>query len=144
MAAFLEFPDGLIFYPKHPSDEETAKIQNIPSPMLESQTAPFDVALLCKSIEDDLYRSLAIYTDKRFDVIGVILWTGNDIHNLPAVQLSNRVEGKCCAHCIFPTADMLSLLKPGHQVVIRGNYLVMSNHFGVVMKCCELIYSKEA
>lgn len=135
----LFFPDGLEFYPKHPSPIKTHKIQSSPSPMLEGQTAPFDAAVLCKAFEDDLYSSLAAYEDKRFDVTGIVIWVGRDIHDLPTVQLSNKVGGKCCVHCIFPKADILEQVQAGDHVIIRSNYLVMSNHFGVVMKYSELL-----
>lgn len=135
----LFFPDGLEFYPKHPSTLKTHKIQSTPSPMLEGQTTPFEAATLCKAFEDDLYGSLKIYEDKRFDVTGVVIWVGNDIHGLPTVQLSDSVDGKCCVHCIFPKVDILEQVKIGDTVVIRSNYLVMSNIYGVVMKYSELL-----
>ena len=133
------FPEGLKFYPKHPSDEKTRRIQTSPSPMLEGQEAPFDAKELCNQFEEDLYGSLAIYEDKRFDVTGVAIMVGRDIHNLPTVQLSNEVNGRCYVHCIFPTADVLDKVKVGDRVTIRSNYLVMSNKFGVVMKYSELL-----
>ena len=140
----LSFPDGLEFYPKHPSPIKTHKIQSSPCPMLEGQTTPFEAAVLCKAFEDDLHSSLATYEDKRFDVTGVAIWVGRDIHNLPTVQLSDKVGGKCCVHCIFPKADILEQVQVGDRVIIRSNYLVMSNHFGVVMKYSELLNVEKA
>ena len=134
----LFFPDGLEFYPKHPSPIKTHKIQTSPMPMLEGQTAPFEAAELCAKFENDLNGCLALYEDKRFDVTGIAIWVGRDIHDLPTVQLSDKVGGKCCIHCIFPKADILEQVQVGDRVIIRSNYLVMSNHFGVVMKYSEL------
>lgn len=82
---------------------------------------------------------MKIYEDKRLNVTGTDMWVGRDIHDLPTVQLSDMVAGKCCVHCIFPKADILEQVKAGDRVVIRSNYLVMSNHFGVVMKYSELL-----
>lgn len=135
----LFFSDGLEFFPKHPSPTKTHRIQNYPSPMLAGQSKPFDAAALCSQFEQDLQGCLAIYEDKRFDVTGIAIWVGRDIHDLPTVQLSDRKDGKCCVHCIFPSADILDQVQPGDRVVIRSNYLVMSNHFGVVMKFSELL-----
>ena len=135
----LFFPEGLEFYPKHPSPFKTHEVQTSPSPMLEGQTAPFDAAELCSQFENALEGSLKIYEDKRFDVTGTALWVGRDIHDLPTVQLSNKVGGKCCIHCIFPKADILEQVQVGDRVTIRSNYLVMSNYFGVVMKYSELL-----
>lgn len=137
-----QFPEGLQFYPCHPSDEKTQRIKSSPSPMLESQTAPIDAKELCEAFEKDLYGSLAIYEDKRFDVTGVVINVELDIHNLPTLQLSDKVGGKCCAHCIFPVEvgdEVMSKVKVGDTVVIRSNYLVMSNAYGVVMKYSELL-----
>lgn len=133
------FPKGVEFYPAHPSGEKTRKIQTSPSPMLEGQTEPFDAALLCARFEEDLYGCLKVYEDKRFDVTGIAITVEHDIHNLPTVQLSDKVGGKCCVHCIFPTEDVLRKVKAGDRVIIRSNYLVMSNVFGVVMKYSELL-----
>lgn len=74
------FPEGLNFYPKHPSDEKTRRIQTSPSPMLEGQEAPFDAKELCNQFVEDLYGSLEIYEDKRFDVTGVAVMVGRDIY----------------------------------------------------------------
>lgn len=139
----LNFPDNLEFYPRHPTSEKTHKILTSPSPMLEGQNAPFDAAALCKQFEDDLHGSLVLYEDKRFDVTGIVIRVGNDIHGLPTVQLSDSLHGKCCVHCIFPKSDVLDQVSLGNRVVIRSNYLVMSNLYGVVMKFSELLSVEE-
>ena len=135
----LIFEEGQNFYPCHPSPEKTHQIQSVPSPMLEGQTAPFEAADLRKAFDRDPEGSLAAYQDKRFDVTGTVIWAGLDPHNLPTVQLSDRVDGECYAHCIFPQDDILKQVKPGDRVVIRANYLVLSRRFGVVMKFSQLI-----
>ena len=139
MSTHHSFPEELKFYPEHPSDEKTAKIQSSPSPMLEGQEAPFEVKELHNQFEKDLYGSLAIYEDKRFDVTGVAIMVGRDIHNLPTVRLSDDVDGRCYAHCIFPADDVLDQVKVGDRVTIRSNYLVLSNKSGIVMKYSELL-----
>ncbi|MBQ7859640.1 MAG: hypothetical protein IJ347_05875 [Faecalibacterium sp.] len=133
------FPDNIQFYPHHPSPMKTRRIQTRPSPMLEGQTAPFEAAVLCRQFEEHLDESLRRYEDKRFDVTGIVIWVGRDIHDLPTVQLSDAAGGRCCVHCIFPTPDVLQTVKAGDRVVIRSNYLVMCNLFGVVMKYSELL-----
>ena len=142
MSTTQQFPEGVEFYPCHPSDEKTYRIKSTPSPMLEGQTAPFEAKELCDAFEKDLEGCLKIYEDKRFDVTGVATSVELDIHNLPTVQLSDKVGGKCCAHCIFPVEvgdEVMSKVKVGDRVVIRSNYLVMSNVYGVVMKYSELL-----
>jgi len=135
----LVFTEGQEFYPCHPSSEKIHQIQTVPSPRLEGQTAPVEAGDLRRAFDSDPDGSLAIYQDKRFDVTGVAVWVGLDPHDLPTVQLSDSVDGACCAHCIFPKDDILNLVKPGDRVTIRGNYLVLSRRFGVVMKYSELL-----
>ena len=135
----LIFKEGQNFYPCHPSPEKTHQIQTTPSPMLEGQTAPFEAAELRKAFDRDPEGTLARCQDRRFDVAGTVIWAGLDPHGLPSVQLSDRAGGECYAHCIFPEAEILDQVKPGHRVVIRANYLVLSRRFGVVMKFSELI-----
>ena len=135
----LIFEEGQNFYPFHPSPEKTHQIQSAPSPMLAGQEAPFEAAELRQSFDRDPQVTLALCQDKRFDVTGTVIWAGLDPHNLPTVQLSDSVDGACCAHCIFPQNDILNQVKPGDRVVIRSNYLVLSRRFGVVMKFSQLL-----
>ena len=135
----LIFEEGQNFYPCHPSPEKTHQIQSAPSPMLEGQEAPFEAAELRKAFDRDPEGTLALCLGKRFDVTGTVIWAGLDPHNLPTVQLSDSLDGACCAHCIFPKDDILKLVKPGDRVAIRANYLVLSRRFGVVMKFSELV-----
>ena len=135
----LIFEEGQNFYPCHPSPERTRQIQSGPSPMLEKQETPFDAADLRKAFDRDPEGTLALCQDKRFDVAGTVIWAGLDPHDLPTVQLSDGLDGACCAHCIFPQDDILEQVKPGDRVVIRSNYLVLSRRFGVVMKFSQLL-----
>lgn len=135
----MMFPDNYEFYPEHPSIEKTHKLQTMPSPMLEGQKAPFEARELRKKFAEDLEGCLKLYEDKRFDVAGVVISVEKDIHNLPSVQLSDRVGGECCVHCIFPQEDIMKKVKIGDRVVIRSNYLVLCNVLGIVMKYSELI-----
>ena len=134
----LIFAEGQSFYPCHPSPEKTHQIQSAPSPMLAGQEAPFEAAELRRRFDSDPEGTLTLCQDKRFDVAGVAVWVGRDPHGLPAVQLSDGVDGACFAHCIFPGEDILEQVRPGDRVVIRSNYLVLSRRFGVVMKYSEL------
>lgn len=132
------FPEALEFYPEHPSNEKTGRIQTTPSPLLK-QEAPFEVKVLCMEFEQDMAAFLNRYEDKRFEVTGTVISVGPDIHQLPTVQLSDAPGGRCFCHCIFPSEDILRQVSVGDRVVIRSNYLVMSNLYGVVMKYSELV-----
>lgn len=130
--------EELRFYPKHPSGERTQRIETTAMPML-LQDDPFDVKALCDEFHlssEDFY---AKYVDKRFEVVGIAKKVGPDIHSKPSIELSDSVSGQTYALVIFPTDDHYSMVKVGDKVVVRANYLVMSNHYGVVMKFSELV-----
>lgn len=130
--------DTLEFYPEHPSNLKTWKIETTDMPLL-AQTDPFDVAALHQEFIDDLNGALSIYEDKRFEVIGYAIKVGPDVHNKPSIEISDCADGECHALCIFPSDDFYSQVSVGDKVVVRANYLVLSNWFGVVMKHSELI-----
>lgn len=130
--------DTLCFYPEHPSNEKTRQIETSPSARLE-QSAPWEVKELCDSVCQDLMGALEQYQDKRFEVTGVAVKVGPDIHHKPSIELSDRVGGQCYALCIFPTDEFYSQVSVGDKVTVCANYLVMSNWFGVVMKYSELV-----
>lgn len=136
--------EPLTFYPKHPSNMKTLVIETRPMPILP-QEAPFAVKALYDSFQEDLNAALKIYEDKRFEVTGIATKVGPDIHNKPSIELSSAKDGECFALCIFPTDDHYSKVAIGDTVTVRGNYLVFSNWFGVVMKHCQLVFvDKEA
>ena len=59
--------------------------------------------------------------------------------NLPIIQLSDRVESKCCILCVFPEEYGIPDVSVGERVTVRANYLGYSFSFGIVMKLSELI-----
>lgn len=128
----------LEFYPEHPSGMKTHKIETTAMPIL-AQDAPFDVKTLCDGFAADAESFYAKYVDKRFEVTGIAKKIGPDIHNKPSIEISDSVNGQTYALVIFPTDDHYSKVKVGDTVVVRANYLVMSNHYGLVMKYSELV-----
>lgn len=130
--------EPLTFYPKHPSPLKTHRIETTPMPTLP-QEAPFDVESLFDAFNADLHGALAIYEDKRFEVTGIAIKVGPDIHNKPSIEISDCVGGQTYALTIFPTDDHYSKVSVGDKVTVRANYLVFCNWFGVVMKHSELV-----
>ncbi len=130
--------ERLKFYPEHPSDAKTYQIETTAMPILE-QDAPFDVKNLCNEFSADADSFLEKYEDKRFEVTGIAKKIGPDIHNKPSIEISDSTDGKTYALVIFPTNEHYSKVKVGDRVIVRANYLVMSNHYGTVMKFSELI-----
>ncbi len=130
--------EKLEFYPFHPSDEKTHLIETTKMPILE-QISPFNVYELLNELQNDLSESLKKYEDKRFEVEGVVIYVGPDIHNKPSIQISTGKKEKCCALTIFQNEEFYNKVSIGDKVIVRANYLVLSNWFGVVMKNSELV-----
>lgn len=129
---------ALKFYPEHPSGAKTLIIETTEMPIL-AQEVPFDVITLFDEFSADAESFYAKYVDKRFEVTGIAKKVGPDIHNKPSIEISDSVSGQTYALVIFPTDDHYSKVKVGDKVIVRANYLVMSNHYGTVMKFSELV-----
>lgn len=108
------------------------------------QDAPFAVKSLCEALHADLQGALALYRDKRFEVTGVAVKVGPDIHNKPSIELSDHAGGQTFALTIFPTDEHYSRVAVGDTVTVRANYLVFCDRFGVVMKHSELVQVEKA
>ncbi len=130
--------ENLEFYPKHPSNLKTLRIETSAMPIL-SQDAPFEAKTLYEEFLNDADSFYAKYVDKRFCVTGIAKKVGPDIHNKPSIEISDSVDGRTYALVIFPTDAHYSKVSVGDTVTVRANYLVMSNLFGIVMKYSELV-----
>ena len=129
--------EELIFIPEHPSGWKTMQIETKNSTLLE-QKEPIDSLELYNLFCNDFDNALKIYEDKRFEVTGTVTKVGPDIHNKPSIEISNEVGGRCHVLCVFPSDEVYNKVSVGDKVVCRGNYLVMSNWYGIVMKKCEV------
>lgn len=134
--------EDIKFFPAHPSGIKTHKIETSAMPLL-SQAAPFAAKELCDEFYADADSFYKKYADRRFEVSGIAKKVGPDIHNKPSIELSDSVSGRTFALVIFPTDDHYSKVNVGDRVVVRANYLVMSDQFGVVMKFSELVSAKQ-
>lgn len=130
--------EELKFYPGHPSNERTHQIETAPMP-IKPQDAPYAAKALADEFRADLNAALAEYQGKRFEVTGIAAKVGPDIHNKPSIELSDGTAGTCHVLCVFPNEDHYNKVSVGDTVTVRGNYLVMSNQFGVVLKFSELV-----
>lgn len=130
--------EELKFYPEHPSGTKTYQIETTAMPILE-QDAPFDVKTLCDEFAANADSFFEKYVDKRFEVTGIAKKIGPDIHNKPSIEISDSIDGQTYALVIFPTDDHYSKVEVGDTVIVRANYLVMSNYYGTVMKFSELV-----
>lgn len=107
-------------------------------PVLE-QDSPFDAKELfiyfCEKFED----ALLTCRDKRFAVTGVASKIGPDIHGKPSIELSDQVGGHCYVLFVFASEESYKNVSVGDTVTSCGNYLGVTNEFGVVMKRSEVL-----
>lgn len=128
-------------FPKQPEGEEMEKIEFGLCPVLK-QDAPADAKTLYAAFDEDLTACENKYKGHRFEVSGVALKVAPDVHHKPAIELSDKVNGKCYVLCVFNSEDIFSVVKEGDTVVCRGNYLVASSRFGIVLKNSEVVKIK--
>lgn len=130
--------EELIFIPEHPSGWKTLQIETKNSTLLE-QKEPIESRELYNLFCNDFDNALKTYEDKRFEVTGIATKVGPDIHNKPSIEISNEVDGRCYTLCVFPSDKVYNKVSIGDKIICKGNYLVMSNLYGIVMKKCELV-----
>ena len=88
---------------------------------------------------NDFDNALNVYEDKRFEITGTAIYVGLDGHKKPSVQLSDSIDGRCHVLCVFPTVDVFDQVSVGDKITVQGNYLVMCNWYGIVIKKCEVV-----
>lgn len=130
--------EELKYYHEHPSSARTHEIETTALPVLE-QDEPFNMKKLYEEFLENPDEFLSTYMDRRFVVSGIAKKVGPDIHNKPSIEISDSINGQTYALLIFPTDDHYNKVKVGDSVTVRANYLVMCNHYGLVMKFSELI-----
>lgn len=129
---------NIVFYPEHPSPEKTHHIETTALPVLQ-QEKPFAIEAFCNEFARDADGFFGKYVDKRFVVTGVAKKVGPDPHNKPSIQLSDAADGQTYALLIFPDDAHYQQVQEGDRVVVCGNYLVMCDLYGIVMKRCRLV-----
>ena len=77
---------------------------------------------------------------KRIEVKGVVLRKGPDrAFGQPSIELSDAPTGKCYVLCVFQDESVYNSVKLGDEISVRGNYLVVYEGYGIVLKISELI-----
>lgn len=131
------------FFPSHPTGEKLRLIETAPMP-IKAQSAPYEAKALVDECRADLNAALAEYQGTRFEVTGLAVKVGPDIHQKPSIELSDRADGACHVLCVFPNDEHYRKVAVGDTVTVRGNYLVLSDQFGVVLKFSELVHVAHA
>jgi len=104
-----------------------------------TQDRPFDAKHLFGMFCADFDATLQICKDMRFEVTGVASKIGPDIHGKPSIELSDRVGSQCYVLFVFESEGKYAAVTEGDVITCRGNYLGVTNEFGVVMKRSEIL-----
>lgn len=128
-----------ILYSAKPDAQKAYEAENTLFPLME-QSEPFGVKEVCDYFFANPRRALDEFDRKRFEVQGVVLRTGPDgVFGEPCIELSDKLGGKCYVLCIFRDEKLYRSVKAGDKISVRGNYLVIREDYGIVLKICELI-----
>ena len=104
-----------------------------------TQTAPVDAKELYEAFDSNLEASQSTYSGYRFEVSGIVTKVGPDVHSKPSIELFDAESGKCYVLCVFNSDDFYETVSVGDYVVCRGNYLVASSLYGIVLKNAEVV-----
>ena len=107
-------------------------------PMVK-QARPFEAKGLFTQFCEHFDEALQMCRDKRFEVTGIVSKIGPDIHGKPSIELSDHLGGQCYVLFVFASEEDYKNVREGDILVCRGNYLGVTNEFGVVMKRSQVI-----
>lgn len=105
-----------------------------------AQENPFDAKALFTQFCENFEVTLQACKDMRFEVTGIASKIGPDIHGKPSIELSDRMGGQCWVLFVFASEEDYQNVSVGDTVTCRGNYLGVTNEFGVVMKRSKVMY----
>lgn len=107
-------------------------------PLLQQEKA-FEAKKLFEEFCEQFEKLLEVCRDKRFEVYGIASKIGLDIHGKPSIELSDCLGGRCYVLFVFESEKDYQNVTLGDCIACRGNYLGVTNEFGVVMKRSEII-----
>ena len=79
------------------------------------------------------------YTGKSVEVSGVVTYKGPDIHGLPSLELSDKVNGTSYVLCVFDSLDSLNKVSKGDNLIISGKFHILSSSEMVVLKQSKIL-----
>ena len=131
--------DGAWVFSVKPDSQKAHEVETRIQPLVE-QSKPFDVKELYDYFLTDSRKALREFDMKRLTVEGIVLRTGPDgVFGQPSIELTDNAGGKCYVLCVFSSAGDYSKVKRGDKITVRGNYLVIREDYGIVLKLCEII-----
>ena len=116
-----------------PGNEMGRKIMSQPMPLMEQET-PLAAKEVSERFREDHDGMDKAWFGLRQTVEGIIGWKGIDIHDLPAMQLTDAEDSFCYVQCVLKDMAELDAAEVGDHVIMEGNYLECHPQFGVVLK----------
>ena len=87
-----------------------------------------------EAFDSNLEVSEGTYSGHRFEISAIAAKVGPDVHGKPSIELSDAESGKYYVLCVFNSDDIYEKVSVGNHVVCRGNYLVASSLYWIVLK----------
>ena len=131
--------DGAWVFSVKPDSRKAQEVETRIQPLVE-HSSPFNVKELYDHFLTDSRKALREFDMKRLAVEGIVLRSGPDgVFGQPSIELTDGAGGKCYVLCVFGNAGEYSKVKKGDKITVRGNYLVIREDYGIVLKLCEIL-----
>ena len=100
----------------------------------KTETKSANTYNLLEEYKKDPSKRQPTYTGENITVSGVVVYKGPDIHGLPSLELSDKVNGTSHVLCVFDSADSLNKISKGDDLTISGKFHIVSSDDMVVLK----------
>ena len=94
---------------------------------------------LLEEYKKDPSKKQPTYTGEEITVSGVVVYKGPDIHGLPSLELSDKVNGTSYVLCVFDSLDSLNKVSKGDNLIISGKFHILSSSEMVVLKQSKIL-----
>ena len=108
--------------------------QKNPAVSEETKTKSANTYDLLEEYKKDASKRQPTYTGENITVSGVVVYKGPDIHGLPSLELSDKVNGTSHVLCVFDSADSLNKISKGDSLTISGKFHIVSSDDMIVLK----------
>ena len=100
----------------------------------KTETKSANTYNLLEEYKKDPSKRQPTYTGENITVSGVVVYKGPDIHGLPSLELSDKVNGTSHVLCVFDSVNSLNKISKGDNLTISGKFHIVSSSDMVVLK----------
>ena len=108
--------------------------QKNPEVSEKTETKSANTYNLLEEYKKDPSKRQPTYTGENITVLGVVVYKGPDIHGLPSLELSDKVNGTSHVLCVFDSVNSLNKISKGDNLTISGKFHIVSSSDMVVLK----------